>query len=99
MWAYYAVHLWYRWLKLIIIINSRVSQGGSTKFAILSQIWLAEIGIDCGLDFPIQTGIQFASSNVQRFLFFFISITYWSAKKPDDKESKEDEQIIMAGLS
>ena len=59
-----------------------------------SRIWLAEIDIDRGLDFPIKTGLilRWKSSklnyeNVHHFLlFFFFSIIYGSSKKPDDKK-------------
>ena len=56
-----------------------------------SRIWLAEIDIDCSLDFPIQTRIQFAVSKlkyktVHHFLLICSQSLMEEAKKPDDKK-------------
>ena len=72
-----------------------------------SRIWLAEIDIDRGLDFPISTGfiLRWKSSkvkykNVHHFLLFS-SQSFMDVPKSlmtKKKRSKEDEQI-SAGLS
>ena len=56
-----------------------------------SRIWLAEIDIDCGLDFPIQTSVQFTVSKLKyKTIHHFLLISSQSlmeeAKKPDDKK-------------
>ena len=71
-----------------------------------SRIWLAEIDIDRGLDFPIKTGLilRWKSSklnyeNVHHFLLFFFSQSFMEVPKSlMTKKSKEDEHV-SAGFS
>ena len=55
-----------------------------------SRIWLAEIDIDRGLDFPILTGYNLqwkrCKLNYKNIDCFLLKILKWRANKPDEKK-------------
>jgi len=64
-----------------------------------SRIWSAEIDIESGLDFPILTGnvlgwksCKLKCKNID--YFHLTTFIYGSAKKADEKKSKEDMQTL-----